>query len=81
MQISASRERAPVERFLRRHGVAGQAVVVRTRRNGADWFVAVLGSHRDRDSARAAVARLPAALRRDGPWAKPVAEVLEAAVP
>jgi len=42
--------------------------LIRTTRDGKDWYVVVSGSYPDRRSAQAAIGRLPASLARHGPW-------------
>ena len=79
IQLTGSSSHDAADRFVRKHRLRGRAVVVRTRRNGADWFIVVLGSYPDREAARAAINRLDRRLRRDSPWLRPIREVLSLA--
>ena len=81
VQLTGSQQRDAARRFIRSNGLTGRAVLVRTRRDGADWFIVVHGAHATREAARGAIAGLPARLRRDSPWLRPIAEVLSIAAP
>ena len=81
IQIMASSDRRAMERAIARHGIGRHTVVVRTRRDAGDWYVAVHGVFANRNAARAAIATLPAAVKKDGPWPRAIREVLAGAVP
>lgn len=77
LQLLGVREAASARAFLRRHGLADdpQTGVLHTRYKGGDWYVAIHGSFADRTAARAAIARLPAAVRKGQPWPRRMGDV------
>ena len=76
IQVFGSKEREAAERFVTREGPpAGRAATIEVERDGAPWFVVVVGHYANRDAARAAIADLAANLRRHGPWARSVASL------
>ncbi|RME32948.1 MAG: sporulation protein, partial [Gammaproteobacteria bacterium] len=46
-----------------------------TRHRGRPWYVVVYGYYPDRERARAALARLPASLKKGRPWLRRVGEI------
>lgn len=50
-------------------------VVYKTTRNGQPWFVLVSGVYASKEEAKRAVATLPADVRAQQPWAKPLSQV------
>lgn len=69
LQLFASFNEQAVRQFEAAHAGAGIRVF-RTVREELPWYVAVTGSHRNKDEAKAAIAKLPADLRKLGPWAR-----------
>ncbi|MDY6919636.1 MAG: SPOR domain-containing protein [Pseudomonadota bacterium] len=72
IQLLGAREKATVEAFLGTYPSVQNLVYYRTRRNGAPWYVVVQASFPDYDAARAAVAKLPQKLQKQGPWIRKV---------
>ncbi len=72
--LGVSRE-ASARAFVKRHGLGGQAHVFRARRKGRDWFVVIYGSYPSKAEAQAALRRLPAAVRKGGPWPRRFREI------
>lgn len=69
VQLFASFNEAAVQQFRKRH--AGTDIrIFRTVREELPWFVAVTGSFRNRDEARAGISRLPLDLQALKPWAR-----------
>ncbi|RMG29582.1 MAG: hypothetical protein D6721_05745 [Gammaproteobacteria bacterium] len=69
MQLLGVRDRRAAERFLARAGLDPRTTgIVETRYHGHPWYVVVHGSFPDRAAAKAAIAHLPARLRRNQPW-------------
>ena len=58
--------------------VTGTLYQYRTSHNGKDWFVVVSGIYGSRAEATAAVNALPAKLRAQSPWIRPVADAQKA---
>ena len=52
-----------------------QAAFYTVQYQGRDYHVLVQGDYPNREAARVAIADLPAALRRGGPWPRPFADV------
>ncbi len=77
VQLTGTREHQAALDFIRTHRLGAEAAVFRTLLSGKDWYVVVLGSYPSRDAAIAAIARLPPALRRHGPWARALQSVHE----
>jgi len=69
VQLFASFNSEAVHNFRARHQGTDMRVF-RTTREDLPWFVAVAGSYRNRDEAKAAVARLPLDLQALKPWAR-----------
>lgn len=69
VQLFASFNEAAVQQFRKRH--AGTDIrIFRTVREELPWYVAVTGSFRNRDEARAGISRLPLDLQALKPWAR-----------
>lgn len=69
LQLFASFNGEAVHNFRARH-VGTDMRVFRTMREELPWFVAVAGSYRNREEAKAAMARLPLDLQALKPWAR-----------
>lgn len=69
LQLFASFNEQAVRQFEAAHAGVGVRVF-RTVREDLPWYVAVTGSHRNKDEAKAAIAKLPADLRKLAPWAR-----------
>jgi septal ring-binding cell division protein DamX len=75
LQVFAS-DRLPAARAaIARHGLGDRARVIPTTRDGAPWYVVVIGPYPDRARATAALAGLPQALRAQGPFPKRVSDL------
>ncbi|HHQ43192.1 MAG TPA: hypothetical protein ENK20_12995 [Chromatiales bacterium] len=76
VQVLGASRREAVERFARTHRFPpGPLAWLETRRAGRPWFVLLHGRYPSREAARAAVRRLPAAVRRAGPWPRRLGEL------
>lgn len=69
VQLFASFNEGAVQGFVARHR-GTEMKVFRTVREDLPWFVAVSGTYRNRDEAKAAIARLPLDLQALKPWAR-----------
>jgi len=74
-QLIGSRYPDSLERFVSKNGLSDGAELLRTRRNGADWFIIVYGDFPDRGAAKIGIDRLPAAARKNKPWVRTIGEV------
>ena len=75
LQLLGGRTEAGIRQFIRQHKLEGQTVYYRTTRNGRPWYVLVYHSYPDRKAARAAIGKLPPALRKTRPWARSFASI------
>ena len=78
VQLIASGSLKALERFIARNGLDDRAEILRSQRDGRDWYTVVYGDFPDRAGANAALAALPEAARKNGPWVRSVAEVRKA---
>lgn len=78
VQILGSGTEKSVRDFARRHGLEKDAVVVRTLREGKDWYVLVTGAYPSADAARTAIPRLPAGARANNPWIRTFGSIVVA---
>lgn len=75
IQLLGSHSEASVQRFIAASQISGKTGYFETRHLDKPWFVAVTGSYAERDAATAAIARLPAEVRKLQPWVRPVADI------
>jgi DamX protein len=74
LQVLGASSRANVEQFVQRHA-ASALLWYETRNNGNPWFVVIQGAYTSRESARSALAGLPAELRDQQPWVRSLEDV------
>jgi len=74
--ISASRPENLI-RFCRQHRICSRSAVIESRVDGRKVWRLLLGDYPDRPAARQAIAQLPAALRKLGPWPRQYASLLD----
>ena len=75
LQLLGGQTEAGILRFIQRYNLAGKAVYYRTLRNNRPWYILVYNSYPDHASAKAAIARLPARLRKTRPWPRRFASI------
>lgn len=68
LQLLAVRNPDSLRGFLRDHAIPEPVAVFRARLKGHDWYVLVQGDYPSMSAARAAVAELPAGVRKSKPW-------------
>ncbi len=78
IQVFGSHDRGAALRFIRRYKRQDHFAWFETRHRGRPWYVVVYGHYPDRRRARAALARLPASLRKERPWLRRVGEIQQA---
>lgn len=81
IQLIGARDRTMLERYLVEHELAARAMLIRTEREGADWFVVVLGDYASFSSAKGGLAKLPPKLRASGAFPKKFAALQGAVRP
>ncbi len=69
LQLFASFNEEAVRQFCAKHAATGVRTF-RTVREDLPWYVAVTGSWRTKEDAKAAIAKLPADLQKLKPWAR-----------
>lgn len=74
LQLSGASRAESLNAFAKRQNLAGYHVY-KTTRNGQPWYVLVSGSYATSAEARRAAAALPAEVRSQNPWVKPVSQV------
>lgn len=76
VQVFASRDPDAVARLLRTLRLAQPVAVYPFRRGGRDWQGVVVGSFGDHRAAEQAMAALPDALQRGGPWVRRIGDLI-----
>lgn len=75
LQLLVSRSEDAVRAFVSRHGLEGELAWYHRRQKGEDRYTLLFGSYPSASAAQAAVAGLPAPVRRDQPWPRSFASV------
>ncbi len=68
LQLVGSRDRAAVQKFVRKHGIKQPYAIFERDLKGEPWYSLVAGDYPDRDAAIAGRTRLPRTLGRSGIW-------------
>lgn len=74
LQLSSASRSDTLNAWARKQNLSGYHVY-QTTRNGQPWYVLVSGSYNTSADAKRAVASLPAEVRAQNPWVKPVSQV------
>ncbi|QUG74014.1 SPOR domain-containing protein [Erwinia sp. E602] len=74
LQLSSASRSDTLNAWARKQNLNGYHVY-QTTRNGQPWYVLVSGSYATSADAKRAVATLPAEVRAQNPWVKPVSQV------
>ncbi len=75
VQILGTRDRAKLDKFLRRYDLASASATYSVQRKDRDWYVLVHGVYPDLVTAKRAVAQLPQRVQANKPWIRPLAHV------
>ena len=78
VQMSASTERASVERFLSDTGLAAPNSIFAFDRDGTTWYALVHGLFDDIEEARLAIERMPEQAQTNQPWIRGVGRIQSA---
>ncbi len=70
LQLMSGYNEAGIRQFISQHKLIGKAVYFRTHRDGRNWYALLYGSYPSREAARAAIKKLPPAVRKARPWAR-----------
>jgi DamX protein len=77
VQLFGSFDAQAAERFKQQQRLKDRLAIYRTRRDGREWYVVVMGSYGSRDAARKAIQGLPNEVKRWNPWPKSLGSVQE----
>ena len=75
LQLIGAESRATIDKFAANAGQDVKLYVYGTRLRGKPWYIAVTGPYSDRNTAAAAIAKLPEVLRKQQPWPRGVAAI------
>ncbi len=75
IQISASSKREALELLVKKYELIEPLAIFKTTKNEADWFTLIGGLFDERETARAAIKRLPQLLQSQGPWIRSFASI------
>lgn len=75
LQLLGSSRASLAHQFIAAHGLRGKIAVVKTLRNGKEWYVLLYGVYGTKREALAALAALPAPLKTASPWLRSIASV------
>jgi MSHA biogenesis protein MshM len=68
IQLAGASDEASIEAEMARLALPGELAVVQGQRNGQPWYSLVYGRFATKDAAQGTVSRLPAVLKKAGPW-------------
>jgi len=68
LQLVGARDRASIEKFVRKNAIKQPYAIFERDLEGRPWYSLVAGDYRDRDAAIAARGRLPRPLQQSGVW-------------
>jgi hypothetical protein len=77
VQLAASLDRAAIERFVDDQPGLPGLYYAHIRQRGRDWYISLYGAYAGLAEARAAVAGLPSAMRKNSPWIRRLARIQE----
>ena len=72
IQILGSIYEDTASKYLRDNQLDDNYYYVKSRYQGKDWFVVLHGVYQSKEKARAALAKLPAKIRKSGPWIRSI---------
>lgn len=78
MQLLGARSKENAEQFIAQYKTqldASKLTYYPTKFKGKPWYVVVYGPYRNHAAAEAAIPSLPAALRKQNPWIRPLANI------
>ena len=75
LQILAAGSEAAVRRFLQQHALGREVYYFESRRKGQPWFAVLHGIYKDRDTAVAALKKLPEPLGKAGAWPRALSSI------
>lgn len=75
VQLNASRNEQSIKDYVKQHHLTSKTTYLKTTLNGKDWYILLYGSYTNKQLARQAAAKLPAALRKAKPWPRRIGDI------
>lgn len=75
LQLASSKNVSLIEKYISDNNLEGRAGYYKSRRGGENWYALVYGSYASLAIAKAAIASLPAGLRKWSPWVRKYADI------
>lgn len=75
IQLMGGEQSVSVDAFIEQFGLAGRVTRMRIEREGAPWYIVVMGPYADFDAARDALFALPPELQSQNPWIRRLSEL------
>lgn len=75
IQLLASHDSIPLERFIQAHHLGAQAQIRHVIKEGRAWYILTIGEYHQREAARHAIAQLPMELAQFKPWVRQVSDL------
>jgi TPR repeat protein len=75
IQLLASQDKAGLKNYIKKLPASINAYTYRYRKDGQLWTAVATGIFNDRKAAKKAVARLPANIRKNKPWIRPIGPI------
>ena len=75
LQLLGASKIAGIEKFIINNNLKSQAYYYNATHNKQSWYILVFGNYNTREQAKAAILRLPAAVRTLNPWVRDIASI------
>lgn len=73
LHFVGSKNKQEIIGFAQDENISGQYAIFETNRNGTKWFHLILGTYKDRESAKSAVKKFPEEANK--PWIRPIKDI------
>ncbi len=75
LQLLGSHSLKPINKYIKQHQLAGEAMIYKTRRDNKDWYVLFYGSFDNAADAQQTINHLPASAKTNKPWVRSFASI------
>lgn len=75
LQLTAAGDKKGIDRFIKKHNLSGDMVVLVTRRDNKPWYSLLYGAYPSRNDAVAASKKLPKSYKSSSAWARSITSV------
>jgi len=75
LQLASSTNKALIQKYYDENDLIGVAGYYRSRRSGEDWYALVYGAYPTVPDAKAAIEKLPDALKKWSPWVRNIKSI------